>query len=100
MNKRINNFEFRHSENNKSYELIRWFQRKDAPEYCIVIAFLKKDKEGYYMETVGSRYNDALVEIDGCGGSCNELILLSNYAFETLMAEWKFEETKKGYFGE
>jgi len=25
------------------------------PETCYVIAWMKKDKEGYYMETVGSR---------------------------------------------
>lgn len=25
------------------------------PESCYVIAWMKKDKEGYYMETVGSR---------------------------------------------
>lgn len=27
----------------------------EHPESCYVIAWMKKDKEGYYMETVGSR---------------------------------------------
>ena len=44
----------------------------ENPEYCYVVAWLKKDKEGYYLQTVGDRLlelskeeRDTLFEIYG-----------------------------------
>lgn len=52
---RQNNIEFKWGAINKEWELLRYFDN-GGTEYCIVIAFFKKDKEGYYMQTVGDRY--------------------------------------------
>jgi hypothetical protein len=54
---KFNDIEFRYSETNKRYELIRWICR-DAPNKpcCIVIAYFKKHSEGYDMVTVGDRF--------------------------------------------
>jgi hypothetical protein len=45
--------EFRYSKGNKSYELIKWFE---GGETCFFIAFFRRKKEGYDMETVGDRF--------------------------------------------
>jgi hypothetical protein len=49
---KLNNIEFRWSETNKSYELVKWEESKT----CYVVAFFRKHKEGYNMETVGDRF--------------------------------------------
>lgn len=55
---RYGNIEFRWSDCNKKYELIRWFEDQHGfkPPWCTVIAFFQKDKEGYNMVTVGNRF--------------------------------------------
>lgn len=55
---KLNNIEFRWSETDKAHELVKW---QDSGT-CYVIAFFRKHKEGYDMETVGERFfedNDA-----------------------------------------
>ena len=49
---RLNNIEFRWSEVNRSYELVKWQESKT----CYAIAFFHKHKEGYDMKTVGDRF--------------------------------------------
>ena len=57
---RFRNIEFRWSVVNKKYELIRWYKAEvdacEEREYCYVIAFFDKDKEGYDMRTIGNRF--------------------------------------------
>jgi hypothetical protein len=60
MKMRFRNIEFRWSNCNKTYELIRWYKAKvdgcEERDYCYVIAFFDKDKEGYDLRTVGDRF--------------------------------------------
>jgi hypothetical protein len=57
---RFRNIEFRWSTCNKKYELIRWYKAEvdgcEEREYCYVVAFFDKGKEGYDMRTVGDRF--------------------------------------------
>ena len=65
---RFRNIEFRWSETNKKYELVKWYMGHQIKEtgtyrgtyeikdYCCVVAFFDKDKEGYDMRTVGDRF--------------------------------------------
>jgi len=52
---RFRNIEFRWSKCNNKYELVRWRQNTNS-ETCYVIAFFDKDKEGYDMRTIGTRF--------------------------------------------
>lgn len=85
MNKRINNSEFRWSDINQSYELIEWFQYKEK-ESCSVVAFFKRDREGYDMQTVGTRY------IDAYDSYPKETMALTRYAFAFLEAEFLLQQ--------
>ena len=49
---KLNNIEFRWSEGNQLHELVKWQESKT----CYTIAFFRKRKEGYDMETVGDRF--------------------------------------------
>ena len=58
---RFRNIEFRWSTCNNKYELVKWYKAEvdgcEEREYCYVIAFFDKDKEGYYdLRTVGNRF--------------------------------------------
>ena len=56
---RFRNIEFRWNTYNKKHELVRWYKAEKAEErnYCYVVAFFDKDKEGYYdLRTVGDRF--------------------------------------------
>ena len=48
---RKGNIEFRWSEINQLYELVKWQKYT-----CFTVAFFLKHKEGYDMETVGDRF--------------------------------------------
>jgi len=52
---RFRNIEFRWSNYNQKYELVKWYEC-DGKEVCYVIAFFDKGKEGYDLRTVGSRF--------------------------------------------
>jgi len=83
--KRICNYELRMLENGKDYEMIRWYESIDS--YCIAIAFFRRHKEGYDMESVGDRYQNAL-EYDP-----NIIKALTRYAFTISNAEFNLEES-------
>ena len=85
MKRRINNIEFRWSEINQSYELVEWF-KYEGKESCMVVAFFKADREGYDMETVGSRY------INSHDSYPKETMALTRYAFAFLEAEFLLEQ--------
>lgn len=53
---RFRNIEFRWSETNKKYELVSWYKDCNHKEFCCVVAFFDKGKEGYDMRTVGDRF--------------------------------------------
>lgn len=53
--KRINDLEIRYSNFNKMYELVQWNKKETGEEYCFVIAFFRKGKEGCNIEFIGNR---------------------------------------------
>ena len=57
---RFRNIEFRWSTYNKKHELVKWYKTKvdgcEERNYCYVIAFFDKGKEGYDMRTISSRF--------------------------------------------
>ena len=57
---RFRDIEFRWSKCNNKYELVRWYKAQivgsTKEEYCYVVAFFDKDKEGYSMRTIGDRF--------------------------------------------
>jgi hypothetical protein len=57
---RFRDIEFRWNIYNKKNELVKWYKTKvdgcQERNYCYVIAFFDKDKEGYDMRTVGDRF--------------------------------------------
>ena len=57
---RFRNVEFRWCKFNKKYELVKWQKSKidgcEERDYCYVVAFFDKGKEGYDMRTVGDRF--------------------------------------------
>ena len=57
---RFRDVEFRWSKCNNKYELVKWYKAEvdgcEEREYCYVIAFFDKDKEGYDMRTISSRF--------------------------------------------
>ena len=52
---RFRNIEFRWSKCNNKYELVKWNEAPNS-DTCYVIAFFDKDKEGYDMRTIGTRF--------------------------------------------
>lgn len=88
---RVNNIEFRWSDTNQKFEMIQWEERQiqNMPEYCYVIAFFEKCKEGYDMKTVGARYVEALVQ------NSEVVKIVSVYAFYILKAIFLTEEAIK-----
>ena len=53
---RFRNIEFRWSTYNKKHEIVKWYKVEER-NYCYVVAFFDKDKEGYYdLRTVGDRF--------------------------------------------
>jgi hypothetical protein len=57
---RFRNIQFRWSTCNKKYELVKWYKAEvdgcEEREYCYVVAFFDKGKEGYDMRTIGDRF--------------------------------------------
>ena len=57
---RFRNIEFRWSNCNNKYELVKWYKAEvdgcEERDYCYVIAFFDKHKEGYDLRTVGNRF--------------------------------------------
>ncbi len=53
---RFRDVEFRWSEFNKKYELVKWYKDSNDKELCYVVAFFDETKEGYDLRTVGDRF--------------------------------------------
>jgi hypothetical protein len=80
---RFRDIEFRWSDCNSKYELVKW-QECEGKEYCYVIAFFHKDKEGYDMETVGDRFFED-----------KDAWVVGKYALEFLNAIFQIEEDEE-----
>lgn len=82
---RYNDVEFRPATENRHAEIIAWnYSESLGKETCITICWLKSDKEGYYMETVGNRY----VEYE----DMEALNHVAKYAMRSLNIQLEFEE--------
>jgi hypothetical protein len=52
---RFRNVEFRWSQINKKYELVKWYKHNEH-DFCYTLAFFDETKDGYDMRTVGNRF--------------------------------------------
>ena len=80
---RISNFEFRRNGDDRLAEIVAWEDRENEKPYCYTVVFFYKDKEGYYLKSVGDRI---LVE------DYDTLHKLIKYAFTVLNAEFELME--------
>ena len=92
---RYNNVEFRQHgvkdshgytiDEDRHSEIIAWsYSESLGKETCITICWLKSDREGYYMKTVGNRY----VEYE----DMEVLNHVAKYALRSLNVEFEFKE--------
>jgi len=89
---KFRNIEFRWGETNKKYELIQWYKGPQIKEtgtyeikdYCCVVAFFDKGKEGYDMRTVGDRFF-----------SDKDAWVVGKYALEFLNAIFQIEKDEE-----
>ena len=89
---RFRNIEFRWSETNKKYELVKWYMGHQIKEtgtyeikdYCCVVAFFDKDKEGYDMRTISSRFFED-----------KDAWVVGKYAIEFLNAIFQIEKDEE-----
>jgi len=89
---RFRNIEFRWSETNNKYELVQWYKGPQIKEtgtyeikdYCCVVAFFDKGKEGYDMRTVGDRFF-----------SDKDAWVVGKYALEFLNAIFQIEKDEE-----
>ena len=80
---RFRNIEFRWSKCNQKYELVKW-QECEGKEYCHVVAFFDKDKEGYDMRTIGDRFFED-----------KDAWVVGKYALEFLNAIFQIEQDEE-----
>ena len=79
---RFRDIEFRWSDCNNKYELVsyrKYYAEKEMKEYCYAIAFFDKDKEGYDMKTIGTRFfedKDAWVVAKHAMNFLNEIFMI------------------------
>jgi len=85
---RFRNIEFRWSNCNNKYELIRWYKAEvdgcEEREYCYVVAFFDKEKECYSMRTVGDRFFED-----------KDAFVVGKYALEFLNAIFEIERIEE-----
>ena len=89
---KFRNIEFRWSETNNKYELVQWYKGPQIKEtgtyeikdYCCVVAFFDKGKEGYDMRTVGDRFFED-----------KDAWVVGKYALEFLNAIFQIEKDEE-----
>lgn len=82
---RYNDVEFKPAIANRHAEVVAWnYSESFEKETCITICWLKSNKEGYYMETIGNRY----VEYE----DMEALNHVAKYAMRSLNIQLEFEE--------
>lgn len=53
--KRVEDLEFRWSDFNKAYEIVRWNETPEYQPYCYVIAFVDRKRDSVDIRFVGDR---------------------------------------------
>jgi len=82
---RYKNVEFRPATENRNAEIVAWnYSESLDKETCFTLCWIKADKEGYYIETVGDRY----VEYE----DMEVLNHVAKYALRSLNVQFEFEE--------
>ena len=85
---RFRNIEFRWSNLNKKYELVKWYTPTEDSffndPYCCVVAFFDKGKEGYDMRTISSRFFED-----------KDAWVVGKYALEFLNAIFQIEKDEE-----
>jgi hypothetical protein len=81
---RFRNIEFRWCKVNNKYELVKWYKDYNQKDYCCVIAFFDKDKEGYDMRTIGNRFFED-----------TDAWVVGKYALEFLNAIFQIEQDEE-----
>ena len=82
---RYKNVEFRPATENRHAEIVAWnYSESLDKETCFTLCWIKADKEGYYIETVGDRY----VEYE----DMEVLNHVAKYALRSLNVQFEFEE--------
>ena len=86
---RFRNIEFRWSNCNQKYELVKWNTPKEDSFFkdptCYVVAFFDKDKEGYYdMRTISSRFFED-----------KDAFVVGKYAIQFLNAIFEIEKREE-----
>jgi len=82
---RYKNVEFRPATENRNAEIVAWnYSESLDKETCFTLCWIKADKEGYYIETVGDRY----VEYE----DMEVLNHVAKYALRSLNVQFQFEE--------
>ena len=67
-------------------EIIGWQTSADGKESCYTICWLKEDREGWYIETIGNRFTE-YEDIDA-------LMHVAKYALRSLNLEKEFRENR------
>ena len=80
---RFRNIEFRWNTYNKKHELVKWYKSEER-NYCYVVAFFDKNKEGYDMRTVGDRFFED-----------KEAFVVGKYALEFLNEIFEIEKNEE-----
>jgi len=80
---KFRDIEFRWSNCNKKYELVKWYQNPNGKN-CYVIAFFDKDKECYNMRTIGNRFFED-----------KDAWVVGKYALEFLNAIFQIEQDEE-----
>lgn len=82
---RYKNVEFRPVKEGRDAEIVAWTLCEFVgDETCITLCWIKADKEGYYIETIGDRY----VEFE----DMEALNHVAKYALRSLNVQFEFEE--------
>lgn len=85
---RFRNIEFRWSNCNNKYELVKWYPAQivgsTKEEYCYVVAFFNKHTEGYDMRTIGDRFFED-----------KDAFVVAKYGLEFLNAIFEIEKVEE-----
>ena len=71
----------------RSAEIVAWQTSSNGKESCYTLCWIKEDKEGWYIETIGNRFTEYGVCEDG-----EALMHVARYALRILDTEKAFKE--------
>lgn len=84
---KLNGLEFRSHEEGSlhpRHEIVKW---SDDSSHCWTVAKFERDKEGYYLVSIGDRiFNDDI--------GCKDFYAIGKYAQKILDAKFELEEYK------